>query len=623
MLIILGPQSDLGTAVICVVGILAVMWLGEVPLRTMLIVIGVVVALGLVGIFGSSYRRDRLMVFMNPWNDGEGGFGTGFQLIHSLYALSGGGLFGVGLGNSHEKYLYLTQADTDFIFAIIGEELGLVGAAVVIALFLLFLYAGTRIAQSSPDNFGTMVAGGCTIMIAFQAFLNIAMVIGWFPVVGKPLPFISSGGSSLVAMLIMVGIILSVSRGARGADHLRSPTRRSARRARDERCAAALTRRALVVEQGQEVANMLIVLSGGGTAGHINPALALADVLKQRGCEVRFAGTPTGVEARLVREAGIPFTPFEAQGFNRNHPLTLPKAVLTIQKSTTLARRWFDEIQPDAVVGFGGYACIPVARAAEQRGIPVVVHEAELGHGYGQQVPRQARRRRVPHLRARGRGAGRQEPRPGDRQPCARKRVLGHARAGPRALRRAGGRAQMLLVTGGSLGARHLNQAVAALKDELLAYGDLHIVQVTGPKELDAVREQLALSPEQQARWQLLGYTDHMGDAMAAADGRRLARRRHVARRDIGRRASGTARAVPVRHGGPSDHERAGMRGGGAAYLVADADVEGPEFARKLCELIEDEDVRARMAAAARAQKTRDAAGLLADAVMEAARAQR
>ncbi|MDU5069447.1 FtsW/RodA/SpoVE family cell cycle protein, partial [Eggerthella sp.] len=214
VLIILGPQSDLGTAMICVVGILAVMWLGEVPLRTMLIVIGVVVALGLVGIFGSSYRRDRLMVFMNPWNDGEGGFGTGFQLIHSLYALSGGGLFGVGLGNSHEKYLYLTQADTDFIFAIIGEELGLVGAAVVIALFLLFLYAGTRIAQSSPDNFGTMVAGGCTIMIAFQAFLNIAMVIGWFPVVGKPLPFISSGGSSLVAMLIMVGIILSVSRGA-------------------------------------------------------------------------------------------------------------------------------------------------------------------------------------------------------------------------------------------------------------------------------------------------------------------------------------------------------------------------------------------------------------------------
>lgn len=214
VIIILGPQSDLGTAMICVVGILSVMWLGEVPLRTMLAVVGVVVALGLFGVFGSEYRRARLMVFLDPWNDGMGGLDTGYQIIHSLYALSSGGIFGVGLGNSHEKFLYLTQSDTDFIFAIIGEELGLVGALAVVALFLVLLYSGMRIARSAVDNFGTMVAGGLTIMIAFQAFLNIAMVIGWFPVVGKPLPFISSGGSSLVAMLIMVGIILSVSRDA-------------------------------------------------------------------------------------------------------------------------------------------------------------------------------------------------------------------------------------------------------------------------------------------------------------------------------------------------------------------------------------------------------------------------
>lgn len=226
VLVILGLQSDLGTAMICVVGILAVMWLGEVPARTMLIVVGVVVALGLVGIFGSDYRRARLLVFMNPWDDGEGGYGTGYQIIHSLYALSGGGLFGVGLGNSHEKYLYLTQSDTDFIFAIIGEELGLVGALGVVALFLLVLYAGMRIARTAPDNFGTMVAGGCTIMIVFQAFLNIAMVIGWFPVVGKPLPFISSGGSSLIATFIMVALILSVSQGA--VDDSLAPARRRA-----------------------------------------------------------------------------------------------------------------------------------------------------------------------------------------------------------------------------------------------------------------------------------------------------------------------------------------------------------------------------------------------------------
>ena len=367
---------------------------------------------------------------------------------------------------------------------------------------------------------------------------------------------------------------------------------------------------------------MLIVLSGGGTAGHINPALALADVLKQRGCEVRFAGTPTGVEARLVREAGIPFTPFEAQGFNRNHPLTLPKAVLTIQNSTTLARRWFDEIRPDAVVGFGGYVCIPVARAAEQRGIPVVVHEQNSVMGMANKyLAKRAAAVCLTYEHAAEALADKSRVRvtgnPVRESVFSATREQGRARFGvPEG-------ARMLLVTGGSLGARHLNQAVAALKDELLAYGDLHIVQVTGPKELDAVREQLALSPEQQARWQLLGYTDHMGDAMAAAD-------IVVSRAGATSLAEISARALPALlvpfPFATEDHQTMNAQAcveAGAAYLVADADVEGPEFARKLRELIEDEDVRARMTAAARAQKTRDAAGLLADAVMEAARAQR
>ncbi|MEG0505303.1 MAG: glycosyltransferase, partial [Raoultibacter sp.] len=120
---------------------------------------------------------------------------------------------------------------------------------------------------------------------------------------------------------------------------------------------------------------MVIVLSGGGTAGHINPALALAEVLEQRGHTVLFAGTPQGVEARLVREAGIPFTPFEATGFNRNHPTSIVRAVAKILKSTRAAKAWFEDVKPDVVVGFGGYVSIPVGRAAEAMGIPVVVHE--------------------------------------------------------------------------------------------------------------------------------------------------------------------------------------------------------------------------------------------------------
>ena len=120
---------------------------------------------------------------------------------------------------------------------------------------------------------------------------------------------------------------------------------------------------------------MLAVLSGGGTAGHINPALALASELADRGWDVRFAGTPQGVEARLVPAAGVPFTAFEASGFNRKHPLSLVKGVGKIAASSRKAEQWFREIKPDVVVGFGGYVSIPVARAAEKMGIPVVLHE--------------------------------------------------------------------------------------------------------------------------------------------------------------------------------------------------------------------------------------------------------
>ena len=363
---------------------------------------------------------------------------------------------------------------------------------------------------------------------------------------------------------------------------------------------------------------MLIVLSGGGTAGHINPALALADVLQERGCDVRFAGTPTGVEAKLVAQAGIPFTPFEAQGFDRSHPLTLPKALLKIQRSTGAAKAWFDEIRPDAVVGFGGYVCIPVARAAEQRGIPVVVHEQNSVMGMANKYL--AKRAQAVCLTY-GRAA---QGLPGD----ARVIVTGNpVRASVFEATREEGRAAfavpddalMLLVTGGSLGARHLNQAVAALKDALLSYENLHVVHLTGPKELDAVADSLALTDDEARRWHLHGYTDRMGEAMAAADAV-VSRAGATSLAEISARAQ-PALLVPF-PSATEDHQTMNARAcvdAGAAYLVADADVEGPEFERLLRSLVEDADVRARMAAAARAQKTTDAAGLLADAVMEAA----
>jgi len=210
-------QSDLGTTAIIAAGVLGVMWLGEVPLRTMLITIAALAVFAVLAVVLSSYRGDRFL-YLNPWNDGEGGQGAGYQIIHSYYAFAEGGIFGSGLGNSREKYLYLPESETDFIFAIIGEELGLFGALLVIAAFLVMLWAGLRIARAATDDFGTMIAGALTIMLVFQAFLNIGCAIGVFPTTGKPLPFISSGGSSLIASFMMVGIIMAVSDDSAGKD---------------------------------------------------------------------------------------------------------------------------------------------------------------------------------------------------------------------------------------------------------------------------------------------------------------------------------------------------------------------------------------------------------------------
>ncbi len=209
-LIIYGTQSDLGTTMIIFVGLLSVMWMGEVDWKIVAAVIGLVALFAILSTIATPYRSNR-MLYLNPWADGQNGFGNGYQIIHSYYAFAQGGIFGTGIGNSTEKYLYLPESETDFIYSIIGEELGLIGAVLVMIAFLVLLWAGLRIARSAVDDFGCMIAGALTIMIVFQAFLNMGSAMGVLPTTGKPLPFISSGGSSLIATFIMVGLILSVS----------------------------------------------------------------------------------------------------------------------------------------------------------------------------------------------------------------------------------------------------------------------------------------------------------------------------------------------------------------------------------------------------------------------------
>jgi cell division protein FtsW len=159
-------------------------------------------------LMSAEYRRRRLLAFWNPWDDP---LGNGFQIIQSLIAVGTGGVFGRGLMEGVQKLFYLPEPHTDFIYAVIGEELGLIGATAVLACFCVIAWRGLQIAMKAPDSFGAFLAVGLTTMIALQAFVNISVVLGLLPTKGLPLPFVSTGGSSLLINLLGMGILLNVS----------------------------------------------------------------------------------------------------------------------------------------------------------------------------------------------------------------------------------------------------------------------------------------------------------------------------------------------------------------------------------------------------------------------------
>lgn len=362
---------------------------------------------------------------------------------------------------------------------------------------------------------------------------------------------------------------------------------------------------------------MRVVLSGGGTAGHINPALALADVLRERGCDVEYAGTPQGVEARLVPQAGVPFTAFEASGFNRSHPLSIVKGISKIARSTKEAKRWFADIKPDVVVGFGGYVSIPVVRAAVSLGIPVVIHEQNSVMGMANKyLAKKAQAVCLTYEHSASavedKGKIRLTGNP------VRASVLKSSREAGRAMFDMAEGESMLLVFGGSLGARHINEALASMKDELLAREDLHVVHITGPKEFDRVSDELALTPEQQRRWHVLGYQDRMGDNLAAADVI-VSRAGATSLAEISALAI-PALLVPYPHA-TEDHQTTNAKAyveAGCAFMMPDDQLMGEEFKQKVRTLLDDSEVRASMTQAAKEQKTADAAIILADVVMGA-----
>jgi cell division protein FtsW len=236
-------EPDLGTAIAIVLMLAAMLLVAGTPLRTLGAGVSIASAIGLLAIWFEPYRRARIFSFLNPWHDAQG---AGFQTVQAMIGLGSGGIFGVGLGESVQKANYLPEAHTDMIFAIIGEELGLVGAVLVIAAYCAFAYAGLRIALACKDPFGKRLAAGLTVLVCGQAAINLAAVMGLAPLTGIPLPLVSYGGSSLVVALASVGILLNIAddagkrrasvpdrgRGDGRARAARARSRGSARRAR-------------------------------------------------------------------------------------------------------------------------------------------------------------------------------------------------------------------------------------------------------------------------------------------------------------------------------------------------------------------------------------------------------
>lgn len=206
-------QPDMGTAIILAAVAVILYFLSGAPIWHFIALLPVLFAGAVALIRIAPYRFQRIITFFNPNADP---LGASYHLRQILIALGSGGIFGLGLGQSRQKYEYLPESMTDSIFAIIGEELGFLGSTVLILIFLFIIWRGFKISQKAPDNFGKLLAAGITSWLGVQAFMNLAAMVALIPLTGIPLPFISYGGSSLVVALVGVGIIFNISRQSGG-----------------------------------------------------------------------------------------------------------------------------------------------------------------------------------------------------------------------------------------------------------------------------------------------------------------------------------------------------------------------------------------------------------------------
>ncbi len=391
-----------------------------------------VAIVGMVAIAGviatNPYQQDRLTGFLNPGADSEG---AGYQSQQAQIALGSGGTMGVGLGESVQKASYLPEAHTDMISAVLGEETGLAGMVVLIALLSLFGYAGFRAAHRARDRYGKLLAAGLTSLIMAQAAINLFAVLGLAPLTGVPLPFVSYGGTSLIVTLAAAGLIMNVARrqpvAASAKDRNSAVARRHLRPVRD--CGRS---RAGASGRGEGKLQARVVIAAGGTAGHVVPAIAVADALRASGASVSFIGTRDRAEAELVPAAGYEIDFIPVDGLSRRNPFKAAVAAARAAAAIGAAKRILSERDADAVLGGGGYVAGPVGLASSRLGIPLVLTEADSHLGLTNRRLVSRARAGLPRLPDRG-ARGRALPR--HRAARAPGRARSRSRSGSPAVR--------------------------------------------------------------------------------------------------------------------------------------------------------------------------------------------
>jgi UDP-N-acetylglucosamine--N-acetylmuramyl-(pentapeptide) pyrophosphoryl-undecaprenol N-acetylglucosamine transferase len=486
--------KDLGTALVIIAILFGLLFFAGAPLRVLagLFAVGGV----LVGYLALTHesRVRRFTSWLDPQADT---LNAGWQAMHGRFALAEGGWWGRGLGASRVKWGALPEAHNDFIFAVVGEELGLVGTVSVLGLFALLCYAILRVALRTRDCFVRLAAAGVFTWIAVQALVNIGAVIGVLPVIGLPLPLVSYGGSALLPTMVALGMLLSFARREQGAAEALAargpgPVRRLVRRG--------------------AVSVLSVVLAGGGSAGHVAPLLATADCLRRHVPDVAVValGTAEGLETRLVPERGYDLEFVPRVPLPRKPTPELVRLPGRLTAAVNAAAAVIDRVRADVVVGFGGYVSAPAYLAARRRRVPLVVHEANARPGWANRLGARLTRSVAVTF-------------PGTALPHAvrtgmplRREITALDRAALRAEARAAfgldPQLPTLLVFGGSLGAQRLNETFAACAGTLGDSG-VQVLHVSGLN-----KEFPSPAAPGSPPYVVVPYVDRMDLAYAAAD---------------------------------------------------------------------------------------------------------